>query len=369
MDRRTFLSLPLAGLAATGRGQRRSAILIWLGGGPSSWDLVDAKPDSPAEIQGPFKAIQTSCPDLVFTDRLPRLSKVAHRLAVVRSVHATSSSHNQAAAEMLEHGGTPVARLLCRSAIGIPYGFVRVPGSWSVDSAHVVADSLFIQWDDEKKTYRPPNLPLTHENWAGRRKLLDSLDKMSTATDKTRKSSAQYDLAFDLLLGGPAMSAFDLPARDVERYGDNALGRAVLIAMRLVQRGAAYVCVNYEGDGDWDQHYHVDENMPEPAGWLDGAVSSLVQDISDGGADASVLCCGEFGRTPVLNGQGGRDHWPQAGFALFAGGGIRPCAYGDTDRTGHIRSRIASTAQLGPTLAAAAGIETPAFQTVSGVLA
>ncbi len=190
-----------------------------------------------------------------------------------------------------------------------------------------------------------PRLPkidggLTLDALDRRRTLVEQLDAKAAAIED-RGHTARRDAAFDLLLSPKAKSAFDLsrePPALRDRYGRDLFGSSVLLARRLVEAGVTFVTVHTEAkpNGHWDTHennFNMLKHLLLP--FLDRSVSALLDDLADRGLLDStlVVVTGDMGRTPRVNGKAGRDHWPQCGFCLFAGGGTKPgVVHGTTDK-------------------------------------
>ena len=203
-------------------------------------------------------------------------------------------------------------------------------GFYSLDTAHRPAN---------------PRLPkiggeLTLDALNDRRSLVQQLDSKAAAFD-TKNHDVRRDAAFDLLLSPKAKSAFDLarePEKLRDRYGRDIFGQSALLARRLVEAGVTFVTIHTEAkpNGHWDTHennFNMLKGLLLP--FLDRALSALVDDLSDRGLLEStlVVVTGDMGRTPRVNGKAGRDHWPQCGFCVFAGGGTKPGVVHGTTRT------------------------------------
>jgi hypothetical protein len=384
-------ALALAGLrpataaATSGRsfGQAKSIILIDLFGGPSHIDSFDPKPDAPPEVNGPFGTIATTTPGVRFAEHVPLLAKRLDRFCLIRTLSHGYNSHNPYAVMTGFTGGNdrenyyakptdhPGMGAVCQYfGVGrgkeLP-GYVCLPAypgySQGLRRAGPYGGYLGSQFDPMFSTCEPkwhkevegtrdfydhtlrpignPQLPrltgdLTLDALDRRRSLLEQIDQAATSV-AFRKHREQ---AFDLLLSNRAREAFDIdreaPAvRD--RYGRDLFGSSALMARRLVEAGSSFVMIHTEakGNGHWDTHSN---NFNMLKAWLlpflDRAVSALVDDLEARGLLERVLVvvCGDMGRTPKVNANAGRDHWPQAGFCLMFGAGVRPgLVYGATD--------------------------------------
>lgn len=383
--------------AAPERKRARACILVFYYGGPSHLETWDPKPEAPAEIRGEFGTIGTSVPGVRIGEHLPRCAKVMHRLALVRSVHHPMTNHNAAAAETLT-GRTPPGgdqELLQDDARSFPcYGsaltcalrdetrvlphvalphvmtnVVTLPGQKAgfLGGAY---DPLQVSCNPNAPVCRVPDLELpaslTLPRLEHRQSLQRLVDRQLAAGERAaataKAADAFYRRAFDLLASEAVRRAFDLdreaPATR-ERYGRTVHGQSLLLARRLVETGVRFVSV-YDGvtngqDANWDSHQavfarHRDHLLP-PA---DQGLSALVEDLHERGMleETLVIALGEFGRTPQINGGGGRDHWPHCFTVALAGGGVTGGAvHGASDAWGaHPASNPVTPGDLAATL-------------------
>jgi hypothetical protein len=340
--------------AAPARKRPLSVILLFMGGGASHLDTFDLKPDAPAEYRGMFRPIRTSVPGIEISDGLPKLARQMHHMALIRSITHPQDEHQQAAHFMLtgwmpggvvfnnEHPslGSVVAREVGAGAT-LPYVVIRDPAVF-VNRHHGASflgaafNPLHVQAPFRATNVEPPEdlvaAPgLNGERIARRRTLSDGLDRDLTARlgggdDGLQAASATQQRAFDLLTSARGAGAFDL-TRETEkvrdRYGRTLLGQGCLMARRLVESGVRFVTISR---GGWDTHADNFEAMDEELlPDLDSSLSALLEDLHRRGLLEStlVLWSGEFGRTPKMNKDGGRDHWPFVMTLAAAGGGIR----------------------------------------------
>jgi hypothetical protein len=368
----TVLGLSLADRLRAGSaplGSARSVLLLWLWGGPSHLDTWDPKPDSPLEYRGPFAAIPTKTTGLRFGELYPQLAARTDRFAVIRSLTTPSNDHGVAgtagltgsAAGGLNLGGqvipgTPrptagsVVAKVRGSRKGLP-PFCVVGGKLKQGHKPIAgegggplgatADPFRLEYDPAVGTRIPAlELPpdLTPERLADRRKLLDVFDAAVRAVDQSPGAlDGHRARAFELLTSPEARAAFDVskePPKLADRYGRTRFGQSCLLARRLIERSVPFVQVNWSdhvegeedaGDGGWDQHARTFQVMQDRHGpWLDRSLSALLDDLHDRGLleTTLVLAVGEFGRTPRINNQAGREHWPQCYSAIIAGGGV-----------------------------------------------
>ncbi len=359
-----------AAASATGTGstpaRATSCILIWLDGGPSHLDTFDPKPDAPAEIRGPFSAISTAIPGVRLCEHLPLTAKCLGQVALIRSVTHELGNHDTGASYLLTgHRPTPaleypsLGSLAAREAgNGGPLpAYVAIPGdrvggqSNAARAGYLPGSCSAFNVGSDPGKVRDLDLPEgvslarhgRREDWLRR---LDAHDRAIETSGAARNRDAYYEQAHRLLASPSARGAFDLsaePARLRERYGPGRLGSGCLLARRLVEAGARFVTVV---DAGWDTHQQIARELPDsrfPGSGrlpgLDRAYSALLTDLHDRGLLDStlVVLMGEFGRTPKLNALGGRDHWPRAGFACLAGGGVRGGrVIGSTDAIGEL---------------------------------
>jgi hypothetical protein len=383
------LSLPaLLGARAAASpsgGRARSCILLFHLGGPPQHDTWDPKPDAPVEIRGELKSIPTHLPGLRVGELMPRTARLVDRICVLRAMSTADNAHSSSGYWMLtgmphqptnsenskpgapndwpctaaivkklrpSHGGLP-------SAITLPEpiwntGMLFWPGQ---DGGFLgrSADPWLIRCDPNTADFQVPGLAPPAEvnatRLSGRLSLLEKVNHGLDMLDRTA-AVARHDVrtqqAFDLLRAGKARRAFDLdrePATLRERYGRNRWGQSVLLARRLVEAGVSLVQVNWmrmPGDTDdspaWDTHRgnaaRLKKNLMGP---MDLAYSALLEDLQERGLldETLVVWMGEFGRSPKINGGGGRDHWGRVFSVALAGGGIRGGqVIGSSDRTG-----------------------------------
>ena len=368
----TLSSLLQADASANAPRRPKSVILIYLVGGPPHLDMFDLKPRAPREVAGPFRPIATNVSGIEICEHMPRLARMMDRVAVVRSISDCQADHDAAqcftgrdALREKAPGGWPtlgaaVARLQGAAAPGIPpyvslcysctHPPYNEPGPGFIGQAFTPFRLLREGRDDLVLN------GITHDRLADRARLRESLDRLRRASDR-QGSMAGLDSftvqALDVLTSPRLASALDLSSEDprtVERYGtgdptvfidDNGAPRvpqSLLVARRLVEAGARVVTVNYS---KWDWHGHpygsCFDRCREDLEAFDRAFTALLDDVWDRGLanDVAVAVWGEFGRTPIINANVGRDHWPRAAFGLLAGGGLRTGqVIGATDRLG-----------------------------------
>jgi len=386
LSRRSFLQAGFLGLggltladwfriqeaaAAQGRPPRKqtACILIWLDGGPSHLETYDPKPEAPAEVRGPFGAIEGSVSGIRVCEKLPNHAKWLHRMALIRSVHHKNGDHFAAAHWMLTGRlgsnasdlapkfpsvGSYVARVRGPNRPDLP-AYVGVPAAESVylfpgyqGAAYLGAeynpfdadfDRKYIGATSNAKIGTPPMFKAGgNDGRLGRRaSLLEKVDTITRAVDSSgamRAMDYYTQRAVALLTSSEVRKAFDLdaePPEIAERYGTSPWGRYTLLARRLVEAGVTFVTVDMP---HWDDHDNLEKAIQPKLAALDQAIGGLMQDMEERGLFDHVLvvAMGEFGRTPKLNnglagvpGRNipGRDHWGDAISVMMAGGGLR----------------------------------------------
>jgi hypothetical protein len=367
------LSLPqvLRAQAQSGvTGSHKSVIMIFLSGGPPHQDMVDLKPDAPVEVRGEFKPIRTNVPGVDICEHLPRLAAMTDRLAILRSVvgsegqHAafqcmTGRTHVQQPQGGWPSFGSTVAKLQgpVREAVppfvglspkmktttwadpGRP-GFLGQANAPFLPNADGLADMTLPGAGLEQLSDRENLLA----GFDGLRRKADRMGELEGADQFTRQAltiltSSRLVEALDLEREDPRLrDRYGRGSPDPAGYGDAGplLNDYFLAARRLVEAGVRVVTLAY---GRWDWHgkpYGTTfENARGHLPMLDLGLSALLDDLYDRGMekDVSVIVWGEFGRTPKINANGGRDHWPAVSCALLAGGGMRTGqVIGSTDR-------------------------------------
>ncbi|MBM3954975.1 MAG: DUF1501 domain-containing protein [Planctomycetes bacterium] len=347
-----------AGTAASPRAAR--CIYMLLQGGASHIDLWDPKPLAVAEIRGPFRPIATAVPGIQFGELLEASAAVADRLCVIRSMTHRFSNHIAGTYVTLT-GSTaqpdqdreahsddfpgPAAVLDALQApvpgvpravslpnwLSIPGPSNRMPGQYG-GFLGAVHDPFVIEGDPAAPAFKPLSLSLadgmTGPRLARRLDLSRRLD--SAARLLQRQLATRYDQlaasAYDLVTDGRVRRALDLadePAASRDRYGRTKIGQSLLLARRLAEAGVQFVAYNAFNQ-EWDTHGGLLGRYRQIVPPMDRAFGALVADLAERGllADTLVVNTGEFGRTPTINKDAGRDHWPNAYTTVLAGGGV-----------------------------------------------
>ena len=363
-------------------GRAKRCILLFLTGGPPQHDTFDCKPDAPAEVRGELQPIPTCVPSIQVSELFPKLAGQAEKFCIVRSVTHGDTTHTSAGYTMLtgvvhpKAGGQSssmalpapedhphVGALLSKARLGgsgVP-SFISLPevikdaavnefpgqGGGFLGRAY---DPVRIEANKERTAFAPPALVLpadvTGRRLTDRALLRGQLNDQVRRTEAMRNLDGYYQRALSLLASSSLGNAFALdrePPQVRDRYGTHLFGQGCLLARRLVEAGVELVTVywHYEGPDDspvWDTHWnnfpHLRQRLAPPT---DQAVSALVADLHERGLldETLVVVMGEFGRTPKINGKGGRDHWPHVQSILLAGAGIPGgSVYGESDKQG-----------------------------------
>ena len=378
LSRRNFLKIGALGLgglavpqllqaeAQSGiRKSHKAIIMIYLPGGPPHQDMFDLKLDAPSEIRGEFKPIRTNVPGIEICEHLPRMATIMDKLAPIRSVVGAVDEHTdfQCMTGRLSRnqppGGWPsfgaiVSKLLGPTDRAVP-PFIGLEPRMQ-HKPYNAATSGFL--GVAHQSFRPEGSGksdmvlngVTLDRLQDRKALLTSFDKFRRDVDASglmEGLDAFNEQAFGMLTSSRLLEALDFQREDkrvVELYGQGdpkthgdaapMLTEQFLVARRLVEAGARFVTVAF---GFWDYHGNNFGNAKKDLPLLDRGVTALVQDLHERGLDkdVSVVVWGEFGRTPTINKDAGRDHWPKVSCAVLAGGGMKTGqVIGATDRLG-----------------------------------
>lgn len=379
----------------------RSVLVLWLWGGPSHLDTFDPKPNGPIESRGPFTTIATRTPGVRFTELFPKLAARSDRFTLIRSNKNFHGAHLEAGSigltgfpQVVENPppnfGSVVARHRGSGALpgfmavgrGQPRDVVGMMRGYGGGIWGKVHDPFLVHCSAEGEVDIPSLklLPgLSPRCLADRRTLLRGLDglRRRVETVELGKWDATCQRAYALLTTPEARDALDLsreaaPTRDA--YGHTSFGQSCLLARRLVQAGVPYIQVNWSQyveamtpncDFGWDTHIYNFELLADRHGPIfDRVFAELLDDLRKRGLLDStlVLAMGEFGRTPKINAQASRDHWPHAYFSIWAGGGVVPGrVIGESDKIGREPlTEPITPAMVGATLMDRAGVDAQA---------
>jgi hypothetical protein len=399
-SRRWFLQTGLAGFAGLSLSQTlrlqaasegglsnnrdpRSVILFWLSGGPSHIDTWDPKPLAPTEIRGPYSTIPTTVPGIRVCEHLPLQARLMHKISILRAVDCSASNHTpitmqagNALARRTDDGkdgagypsmGSVAAKLRGPNAPSMP-AFIGLADSWVSDvwgAGHMGNAYQPVRGNELPGRLKLPkalSVPRLQER-ADLRRQFDDFER-SVAAQRASSSFDRYaEMALDMVVSSRVRQAFSLDAESPkmrDAYGRNSVGEKALLARRLVEAGTTFVLVS----GRWGYFDHHGDNVPPWGGiqkgltpilpTIDQAYTALIEDLEQRGLLDStlVLMMGEFGRSPVLTKDGGREHWTAVMSMLAAGGGSRHGqVIGSTDsRGGEIKSRRVGPSDLAATV-------------------
>ena len=359
----------------------RAAIVLYLQGGVSHYESLDPKPHAPSAYRGQFQPIATSVAGTYFSEHLPLLAARAHKFNVLRSVYVDSPSHPVAIHQTLTGWDLPgadvagknrnvthpsigswVARYRSNEGSGLP-PYVGVPhdAQLGIRVRYATAGLLGGQYepifaglppDSSTGSYEPPrNLRLNGDLNVARLEerlaLLQAFDQNGTRDRSPSSLDKFHRQACDMLSADKTGVAFDLGREPValrQKYGDHIWGQQTILARRLAESGVPFTLVNLTLNQlhgqDWDTHVNnfglMRDTLLPP---MDLAVSTLLDDLDDRGLLDTTLVAmfGEFGRTPQINAQGGRDHWEKVCSVMLAGGGLkRGLVVGSSTRAGDV---------------------------------
>jgi hypothetical protein len=347
-------ALRLRALAAEGQTIAPTAdrcILIWMDGGPSHYETFDPKPAAPVEIRGEFQSIATRSAGARFSEHVPRLAALSDKFAIVRSLRHNQGNHGAGNHYMMT-GAPPRIPVGCGAFVsfhpslgsvtaherGAPAG---LPAYFSMPQMARSGGPNFLG-----ARYAPfvvaenPNtadfrvrdvaLPagLSGVRFGSRREVRVEVDRMQrlrdrVAADPVAALDEHYQQAYSLVTSAQAQAAFDIQRESPtirDHYGRHAFGQRALLARRLIEAGVPFVTLY---DGGWDHHVGLFNSLKQRLPSFDATVAALIDDLAQRGLleRTLVIALGEFGRTPQINKDGGRDHWSNAMSVLFAGGG------------------------------------------------
>ncbi len=386
--RRDFIQLGVGGVLGLGMGDLISlradaakaagkpspdnvnCILVWLDGGPTHFETFDPKPDAPSDVRGEFNPIPTNVAGVQFCETVPRLASSLDKMAIVRSICHKDPNHGGGNHYMMTGAPTPIP-VNCGSSVsfhpsfgsmvshvrgvkdGLP-SYATLPRKSRSAGPHFLGGQhspFVIDGDPNKEGYRVRDVVLPKSISEGRAnnriELRAALDRMlriadASAADPAIDFDTFYQQGIDLISSKEAQSAFDIDmesnkVRDL--YGRNDFGQRLLLARRLSEVGVSFVTVY---NGGWDHHTKIfQDGFKKKINTVDLGMSALINDLHERGQldNTLVLLLGEFGRTPKINKDAGRDHWPHAMSVLVAGAGV-PAGQiiGETDVKGYYAS-------------------------------
>ena len=367
ISRRNFLQIgaPVLGLGladflrgqaqasgpSNAKGTGKSLIVFWTHGGMSQQDTYDMKPDAPAEYRGMYQPIKTTVDGINVSERFPRQAKVMHHISQVRSMHHENGIHAPSAHWMAtgrfgptlarnaaQHPsfGSVISRSLgARNPHMPPYVAIPKAEAFGYQGAVYLGKAynpFEVGADPNSRDFKVANLAMPKglelKSVENRRRLLKKFDSLRRDVDSSgvlEGLDAFKAQALEMVTGDTVRKAFDLSAEDDklrDRYGRHQYGQSALLARRLVEAGSTCVTIN---TGYWDHHNDIEPGLETHLPPLDAAIAALVEDLEERGMldDVLIYCAGEFGRTPLMNGHAGRDHWSNCFTVMLAGGGIK----------------------------------------------
>jgi len=364
----------------------KSVIFLFQWGGPSHIDMFDMKPDAPEGIRGPHKPISSSADGIQVSEHLPKTAKVMDKVTLIRSMHHTMKNHNSAGYYALTGHAPPSDDQRLRDSLDLFPGYSSIvdklaPSDGEMPAAisypHTISDGsvtpgqhasflgknhdpLTVLQDPNSPAFKLPELSLPEgipfERMQARRELQQMIDKQARLLDfsaQARGFDGYYDRAIGMLQSPKLREAFNLsaePDKVRDAYGRSTYGQSCLLARRLVEAGTKFVTVYFAPsiggqsttEGGWDTHgfnntrmFPIVEKFHLPI--TEQTLPTLLNDLDERGLLDSTLVVwmGEFGRTPNINKNVSRDHWPQCYTTLLAGGGVkRGFVYGASDKQG-----------------------------------
>ena len=364
LPRRSFLRIGALGLggltlgnlmkaeAASGKKNHKSVIMVYLSGGLAHQDTFDPKPNAPPEVRGEFKPIATKLPGVQFTEMVPKLAAMNDKFITIRSIVGQPDEHSSwmsytgtpmdaAKRDKKPHFGSVVAKLQGQTDPVMP-GFVDLSPTMqhkpynSPGPAMLGGKTAAVKVDGEEVSVMK-KLNVTADRLGDRKALLEGMDRIKRGADRSTGLDAEtfHDRAFEVLTSSKMVDALDITKESPalrDRYGKGSpkhmgdgapmWNEQLLMARRLVEAGARVVTLGY---GFWDTHgqnfKHLKQHMPT----FDQGISALIEDLTARGLsdDCTVVVWGEFGRTPKINKDAGRDHWARVNSAILAGGGMK----------------------------------------------
>jgi hypothetical protein len=384
------MTLPkLLQAAEKGKGPKakaKSVIFLFQFGGPSHLDMFDMKPDAPEGIRGPYKPMSSAADGIQISERMPQVARIMDKVTLIRSVHHNMKNHNSAAYYALT-GHAPLTddqRLRDSMELFPAFGSVvdrlapvRDDMPTFVAYPHVISDGsitpgqhasflgkkhdpLFFTQDPNASDFNlpelslPANLPI--ERLEARREIQKIMDQQARLLDISAAAKGlddYYERALAMLNSTRLRDAFNLPSETAkvrDKYGRSTYGQGSLLARRLVEAGSKFVTVYFSNSiggqsfdsGGWDTHgfnntrmFPIIEKYHLPM--TEQTLPALLVDLEERGLldTTLVVWMGEFGRTPKINENISRDHWPQCYTVLLAGGGVKKgFVYGESDKNG-----------------------------------
>jgi hypothetical protein len=368
---------------ARSKAGARSVLLVYLGGGLSHHDSFDLKPDAPEEIRGKYQPIASNVPGTLVGELLPHMAQVMDKVVLVRSGAHNNDHHETATNWVLcgrfgsAFGDYPAMGAVVAHETGFtgklpPY--VSIPRNpsftWELGKSAFLGGRYesFKTGDPNDSNFKVQDVavtePLSPARTERRQTLLQAVDGLARevqGNDQIATYDEFHQRAAEMVLSSAARGAFAIEQEDVrlrDRYGRNTFGQSCLLGRRLIERGVRFVTVNF---GGWDHHAKIWDGLGKKLPEFDLGFSALLNDMDERGllANTLVMVLGEFGRTPKINKDAGRDHWGPAASLLFAGAGVRGgLVLGATDGQGaYVTRRPVAPADVACTVYESLGID------------
>lgn len=337
-------------------GPAKSVIFLYLPGGAAHQETWDPKPFAPIEYRGPMSSIETNVPGVRLNETMKNTAKVADKIAICRSMTHGEAAHERGTHNMFTgYRPSPALKFPSMgSIVAHEFGprnnlppYVCIPnqpnefaGTGYLSSSYA-GFSLGADPASSNFKVRDLNLPggVNDERFGKRRQILDVVNnhfRKKEESDSLDALDSFYQRAYSMVSSQQAREAFDINKEDSkvrDQYGRNQAGQRLLMARRLVEAGVRFVTLTY---GGWDMHNGIESSIKRQVPSLDQAYAALISDLDQRGMLESTLVCiaSEFGRTPKINGNAGRDHWPKVFSVVLAGGGIKQgVVYGSSNAT------------------------------------
>jgi hypothetical protein len=377
-----------SGTAASGP-RAKTCILIWQDGGPTHYETFDPKPEAPPEVRGEFRSIATATQGIHFSEHMTKLAGISDRLAIVRSIRHEQGNHGAGNHYMMT-GAPPRIPVGCGAFVsfhpslgsvtaherghqnGLPayFSFPQMSRSGGPNFLGAQYAPFVVQDDPNNQNFRVRDVAIPRgieqprfENRKDLRSLVDRLERIPdrAAGDPVVALDDYYEQGYNLIDSPEAQKAFDIhsePEEVRDAYGRHSFGQRALLARRLVEAGVPFVTLY---DGGWDHHGDLFKSLRDRLPKFEGAVAQLILDLEQRGLLDStlVVMLGEFGRTPKINDNAGRDHWSNAMSVMFAGAGCPGGqVIGATDRAGYSAvDRVLSPENFASTIYRKLGID------------
>lgn len=360
------------------KAKAKNVINIFLPGGIAAQEFLDPKSLAPSEYRGPFGSIKTNVSGIEIGEKFQKLSKVADKFSIIRSMTHGEAAHERGVHSMMT-GYKPSPALVypsMGSVVSVELGgrnklpaYVSVPNALENGGSGYLSSkynpfSLGSDPISPSFKVRDLNSDVDAQRFNRRKNILEAVDskfKNEVNSDNVSAIDSFYSQAYDLISSESAKLAFDISKEDQktkEMYGLTTAGQRLLISRRLIEAGVRFLTVSY---GGWDMHDNIKNGFEKQAPEFDQALAALLSDLSDRGLldETVVVVTSEFGRTPKINNTAGRDHWPRVFSTLIAGGGVKNGQiYGTSDSLGgEVDENPVSPSDLSATIFSLLGID------------